>query len=155
MEGRSEAPQAECTVTVRPNCSLSPALRHFFLCFIASVSFGIALVFAWLGAWMVLPFAGLEVGLLVWAFRELACHADDYEKITISNDRLLVESREAHKFSRHEFDRHWAQVVLISDPSGARQVALRSHGKQVEVGRCLTPDAREALMKELRIRLSN
>ena len=113
------------------------------------------MVFAWLGAWLILPFAGLEVGLLAWAFRHLACHANDYEKITIRDDCLLVESRDADKVSRHEFSRHWAQVVSVSDSSGARQVALRSHGRQVEVGKCLTPDAREALMKELRIHLSN
>lgn len=155
MEGRSVAPPAECTMMVRPNCSLSPAARYFSLCFIASVSFGIAVVFAWFGAWLILPFAGLEVGLLVWAFRQLACHADDYEKITIGDDRLLVESRDAEVVSRHEFNRHWARVVAVSDSSGARHIALRSHGRQVEVGKCLTPDAREALMKELRIHLSN
>ncbi len=139
----------------RPNCSLSPAARYFSLCFIASVSFGIAVVFAWLGAWLVLPFAGLEVGVLVWAFRHLASHADDYEKITIRDDRVLVEWRDADRVSRHEFNRHWARVVAVSDSSGARQVALRSHGKQIEVGRCLTSEAREALRKELQIHLSN
>lgn len=155
MEGRSVAPPAECTMMVRPNCSLSPAARHFSLCFIASVSFGIALVFAWLGAWLILPFAGMEVGLLVWAFRQLGCHANDYEKITIQDDRLLVEVKDAENLSRHEFNRRWAQVVLKCDSSGSRQVALRSHGREVEVGRCLTPAAREALVKELRIHLSN
>lgn len=155
MEGRSAAPLAECTIMARPNCSLSPAARYFSLCFIASVSFGIAVVFAWLGAWLVLPFAGLEVGVLVWAFRHLASHADDYEKITIRDDRVLVEWRDADRVSRHEFNRHWARVVAVSDSSGARQVALRSHGKQIEVGRCLTSEAREALRKELQIHLSN
>ena len=140
---------------VRPNCSLSPAARHFSLCFIASISFGIALVFAWLGYWLVLPFAGLEVGLLVWAFRQIDCHADDYEKITVQDDRLLVEMKDAGHVSRHVFNRRWAQVVLVSDSSGVRRVELRSHGREVEVGRCLAPAAREALMKELRIHLSN
>jgi len=155
MEGRSAAPPAECTIVVRPNCSLSSAARHFSLCFFASVSFGIALVFAWLGAWLILPFAGMEVGLLVWAFRHFTLHADDYDKITIEEDRLLVELRVANQLSRHEFNRHWAQVVCVSDSSGARQPALRSHGRQVLVGRHLTSEAKEALAKELRIRLSN
>jgi len=113
------------------------------------------LVFAWFGAWLVLPFAGLEVGVLVWAFRHLGSHADDYEKITIRDDRLSVECRDAGRVSCHEFNRHWARVVAVSDPCGARQIALRSHGRQVEVGRCLTPDAREALLQELRVHLSN
>jgi uncharacterized membrane protein len=102
-----------------------------------------------------LPFSGLEVGLLVWAFRYVGRHANDYEKITIRDDRLLVETRDADHVSRYEFNRHWAQIVSVSDSSGARQIALRSHGRQVEVGRCLTSEAKEALLKELRIHLSN
>ena len=140
---------------VRPNCSLSPAERLFFLCFLASVSFGIALVFAWLGAWLILPFAGLEVGLLVWAFRQCSEHADDYEKITIKDDHLVIEARDASRMARHEFNRYWARVVCTSDASGVLHLALRSHGREVMVGKCLTSEAKQALAKELRIHLSN
>jgi uncharacterized membrane protein len=97
----------------------------------------------------------MEVGLLVWAFRHFAIHADDYEKITIVDDRLLVESRDADRVFRYEFNRHWAKVVCVSDSHGARSIALRSHGRQVEVGKHLTSEAREALARELRIHLSN
>jgi uncharacterized membrane protein len=155
MEGRSVAPPEERTMTVRPNCSLSPAERRFFLCFLATVSFGIALVFAWLGFWLVLPFAGFEVGVLVWAFHQCGEHAEDYETITIKDDRLVIEARDASRMARHEFNRYWARVVCTSDASGARQVALRSHGQEVVVGKWLTSEAKEALAKELRIHLSN
>lgn len=155
MDGTHAAQGAECTVMVRPNCSLSPTARRFFLLFIACVAFGIALVFAWLGAWLVLPFAGLEVGLLAWAFRELERHAQDYERISICGDRVLVERRDAEQVSREEFNRYWARLVTVSDPRGAARVLLRSHGRQVELGRALAPEARAIMLYELRSHLGN
>ncbi|MHB1232797.1 MAG: DUF2244 domain-containing protein [Burkholderiales bacterium] len=154
MEGSKAEPSADFVIIARPNCSLSPASRLLCLCVIASVAFGIALVFAWLGAWLVLPFAGLEVGVLVWAFRHIARHAQDYEKITLYGDRLMVECQNAGQISRYEFNRYWARVVL--EPAhGEWRVALRSHGRQVAVGRHMNCTQRQALAKALRIRLSH
>lgn len=155
MEGTHEPGGGERTVLVRPNCSLSPAERRFFLVFIASLTLGVALAFASLGAWPVLPFAGLEVGVLVWAFRQLALHAADYEKISINGDRVLVELQVAGRVDRFEFNRHWARVVMGVDVSGEPRVSLRSHGREVELGRLIAPEAREALARKLRIQLQH
>lgn len=155
MEGTHAAPGPECTVMVRPNCSLSPAGRRCVLFLIASVTFGIALGFAIAGAWPVLPFAGLEVGLLVWAFRELDGHAGDYELITIRGDSVVVERRDGHELSRHEFNRHWARLLTEQDGSGVQALRLRSHGREVVLGRCLAPEARAALARALRIHFDN
>ena len=154
MEGSNAEPLADFIIIARPNCSLSPASRLLFLCFIASVTFGIALTFAWLGAWLVLPFAGLEIGVLVWAFRHVARHAQDYEKITIQGDCLTVECRSVERVTRHEFNRCWARVMLEPAAHGECRIALRSHGRQVELGRYLNSAQRQALAKELRMQLS-
>ncbi len=49
-------------------CSISPTglLRVFVG--LALITLGIGAVFAWLGAWLVLPFSGLEVLVLAAAF---------------------------------------------------------------------------------------
>ncbi len=153
MEGTHPAAGDERTVLVRPNCSLSPAGRQRFLLFIALVALGIGLAFAGLGAWPVLPFAGLEVGVLFLAFRYLERHAADYEQIRICGDHVLVECREADTLRRYEFNRHWVRLVTAPDGPGGLQLRLRSHGREVELGRCLGPAAREALLRELRIHL--
>jgi uncharacterized membrane protein len=154
MEGKDAANGFDCTVVVRPNCSLTPAARRSFLVFIASVSLAIALAFAWAGAWPVLPFAGVEVGVLVWAFREIGRHDRDYEKISICGDRVLVERREADCLSRHEFNRHWVRLVNRRDGAGNPLVVLRSHGREVELGRTAAPAARQAVLHELRAHLT-
>lgn len=154
MEGSNAEPLADFIIIARPNCSLSPASRFFFLCFIASVTFGIALTFACLGAWLILPFAGLEIGVLVWAFRHVARHAQDYEKITIQGECLTVECRSLERVTRYEFNRRWVRVVLEPIAHGDYRIALRSHGRQWALGRYLSAAQRQALAKELRMQLS-
>ncbi|MEO1767007.1 DUF2244 domain-containing protein [Thiobacter aerophilum] len=140
---------------MRPNCSLSPAGRRGFLFLIAIVTFAIALAFAWAGAWLVLPFAGLELGVLVWAFRELDRHAADYEVISIRGDTVAVERRVGSRVTRHEFNRYWVRLVLKRDAAGELALCLRSHGREVVLGRCLAAQARAALAQELRNHFNN
>jgi uncharacterized membrane protein len=53
----------------RRHNSLSSSDRLLAFGFIAVVSMVIALAFAWLGAWLILPFAGIELVLIVWVAR--------------------------------------------------------------------------------------
>ena len=57
--------------------------RRGVFAFIFVVSLGIATAFAVLGAWLILPFAGLEMLVLYLAFRYVDRHAADYERIAI------------------------------------------------------------------------
>lgn len=155
MEGSTAEPPADFVIVARPNCSLSPAARRTLLYVLATLVFGIALVFACFGAWLLLPFAGMEVGLLAWAFRHCEAHAGDYEKIATSGDLLVVEWRDAGCLSRREFNRYWAQVAVVPLRRGECQVVLRSHGRVVEVGRHRCGDARRALAIELKMQLSH
>lgn len=133
--------------------ALRPAERRFAFGVIAAVSLAIALGFAWVGAWMILPFAGAEIAALYLAYRWIEQHADDYERVAVEGDVLVVESRERDRVRRFEFNRHWAQVALVRT-AGQCRVTVRSHGRQVEFGRLLSEEqCREAaagLTRELR-----
>jgi uncharacterized membrane protein len=154
MDGINTAAPADFSVTAQPNCSLSPAQRRSFLILMYCVTFGIAIGFALTGIWMVLPFAGLEMLALTLAFSYIGCHAGDYERISIKGDCLTVETLSYKDAHRHEFNRYWAKVVLARHSHGCR-VALRSHGREVEVGRFLTDEQRLALASQLKIQLGN
>ena len=130
----------------RRNNSLSSTGRILVFAFLFIVSVGIAGAFATLGAWLILPFAGLEMLGLYWAFRYVDRHAADYERIEIAGDRVRVEQFEAGRAVSYEFNRCWAQVV--AGPGGAR-LAFRSHGREVEIGRHVNDDERLALAREL------
>jgi uncharacterized membrane protein len=146
MEYSALAPAAGFSRVARRNNSLSSTGRIFVFGLIFVVSIGIACAFAALGAWLILPFAGLEMAVLCWAFHAVERRANDFERIAIDGDSVRVEICETGRAGTHELSRYWAQVVVSRD--GAR-LALRSHGHEVEIGRHLNDDQRLALAREL------
>ena len=139
---------AEFVYTARRNNSLSSNGRRFVFGFILTVALGIAVAFSLVfGAWPIVPFAGIEMAVLYGAFRYIDRHAGDYERITIRGDSVVVEVREGSRVTRHELNRCWAQVVCEAD--GVR-LALRSHGRDVEVGRHLSNEQRAEMARELK-----
>jgi uncharacterized membrane protein len=73
-------------------------------------------------------------------------HAADYECIAIDGDRIRVEIGEAGRAWSHELSRYWARVVIDADEG---RLALRSHGREIEIGRHLSHVQRVALAYEL------
>lgn len=145
---------ADYRVIARPNCSLSPRGRVAVVALIASFSLLVAIGFSLIGAWLVLPFAGLELLALAYAFYHIHCHAEDYESITIAGDHLAVEKRDYKNVSQIVFNRYWARVTLRELPSGEQCLLLRSHGKEVEFGRrFMDNQQRIALARQLKQRV--
>lgn len=134
--------------TARRNNSLSSSGRLLVFGFIFFVSVGIGLAFTLVfGAWLILPFAGVEMLGLYLAFRYVDRHAADYERLAIEGDRLQVEVLEGGRVSRFGFNRYWAQVICAGDGS---RLAVRSHGREYEIGRHLNEQQRLAVARELR-----
>ena len=138
---------ADYVFTARRNNSLSSSGRLLVFGFILTVSLGIAAAFSVIfGAWPILPFAGIEMGVLYLAFRYIDRHAGDYERITIRGDSVAVEVREGTGVRRFELSRYWARVVC--EREGTR-LALRSHGREIEVGRHLCEEQRLEMARDL------
>lgn len=132
----------------RRNNSLSRSGRLLTFGLTSSVSLGIAFAFGVaFGAWFVLPFAGLEMLVLYLAFRFIDEHAGDYERVAIQGNRVDVEIVDGRAVRCFEFNRHWSQVVC--EEGGAR-VALRSHGRELEIGRHLCEEQRMLMADELK-----
>lgn len=129
--------------------SLSSAELRKAFWLVAVVSLAVALGWSAMGAWLVLPFAGLEVGALFIAFRSFSRRADDYERVVIRGDRLMVECQRQGRVSRFDANRHWTQIIVREGVRG-RQVALRSHGKEIEFGTFLSERARMQAVRKLR-----
>ena len=142
------------TIVARPNCSLSAKGRIGVVAIIASLSMAVAIGFSLNGAWLVLPFAGLELVALAYAFYYIHCHSADYESITIAGDQLAIEKRSYNAVSQIVFQRYWARVLLRDLPSGDQCLLLRSHGKEVEFGRYfMNNNQRLALARQLKKRV--
>ncbi|HEY3327080.1 MAG TPA: DUF2244 domain-containing protein [Novimethylophilus sp.] len=142
------------SITGRPNCSLSPAgsLCIFFL--ISLFTLGIAFGFFLIGAWLVLPFTGAELLVLYFCLHLVWRHADDYERLTIDHDKVLVEKHAPGSDICVELNGYWARVTLDCMPDGyCRRLALRSHGKEIEFGRHLSSEERLDVGRLLKSRL--
>jgi len=132
---------------VRRNNSLSTSGRLVVFGLVVFVSVGIGLAFTLVfGAWPILPFAGVEMLILYLAFRHVERHAGDYERLAIAGDRLEVEVLDGGRYSRFGCNRQWVQ--LVCDRDGGR-LALRSHGREFEIGRHLNEQQRLSVARQL------
>ena len=136
------------SLILKRNCSISPAgLAGVFLA-LALVVLVIGIGFAIAGAWLVLPFAGIEVLLLGAAYVMWARHAADYERIVLDAGRLTVEVAQAQKTLRYEMEARRARVCLEE-----QRVVLRGAREELELGRHLDAQTRARFAAELQKRL--
>lgn len=125
---------------LRPNPPLPRRGRMTFLGILAAVMGSYALLLAGRGFWLVLPFAGLELGALAAALHVSARRASCVETVEINDCDLRIRRRDPYRTATAEFASGWARVRLT--PRGARWHGLclevGSHGRWVELGRFLT-----------------
>ena len=152
MHDGSAADNQVFSLFAKRNCSLEWAERWRAFWLIASISVIIAGAFAAFGAWLILPFAGLEIGALYLAFRLLDRRASDYERLTIDGDRLVVEQKRQGRVTRFEGNRLWAQVV-VRRQSERVELALRYRGREIEFGTFLSDEARSSAARSLQEQL--
>lgn len=145
-----QAEQDDFCFYSRPNCSLTQGQRKTVFCGIAAVTLAIAATFGWLGYWLVLPFAGLEIGVLAWAFEALDRRAGDYEFLRIRGDEILIERRRNDSLERRTLNSNWTQLVLMDLGAGGKvKLALRSYGQETEFGSFLVDEERLKLARKL------
>ena len=132
-----------------PNRSLGPAGRRWVLGGIAATALGVASGAVAIGAWPVMPFAGLEVALVALAFRVVRLHDGDFERLEIGEHEVWVEARRARSVTRFVAHRPWARVVVRE--SGMRcSLRLTYGGRSEPLGRLLSDEGRRALARRLR-----
>ena len=136
------------SLILKRNCSISPAGLACVFAALAVAALAIGVGFAIAGAWLILPFAGLEVLLLCGAFILQARHATDFERIELDRDRLRIEVAEAQRVACYELDARRARVRLEND-----HLTLRDGARELEVGRHLDAESRRAFAAELKNRL--
>jgi uncharacterized membrane protein len=123
---------------------MSPAALAAVFAALAGVVLLIGIGFAIAGAWLILPFAGLEIALLCAAYLAYARHAADYERIEMHGGRVRVEVAEGRAIRQVEFASKGTRLCVEEE-----RVLLRGAGQELEIGRHLDADARVKLAAEL------
>lgn len=137
----------------RPNRSLGIVARRWVLGMIAATTLGVAAGAMAFGAWPVMPFAGLEVAFLAFAFRVLGRHDADFERLEVGEHEVRLEARDASRHTRLVAHRPWARVEMAG--RGTRcSLRLAYAGRTVPLGRMLSDEGRRQLAESLRGRIS-
>ena len=112
---------------------------------IAATTLGVAAGAAAFGAWPVMPFAGLEVALVAFAFRVLGPPRRGFRAARDRRARGAgVEARDAGGSSRFVAHRPWARVVM-QDAAARCTLRLAYAGRTVPFGRMLSDEGRRRL----------
>ena len=146
----------DATVVVRPNASLPwAAMRPVMLCLTAAIAV-VAVYFAYRGAWLVLPFAGLEALAVCIGFYLSARWAVTREVLQLDGPDLVVSRGRRHPTEVARLPRFWTRVALVRDPRGwhPSRLYLESRGRRVQIGSVLIEAERQQLAGWLRQRLA-
>jgi uncharacterized membrane protein len=140
-----------------PRCSLTASSARVFIAVVGGTCFAVASVFAAQGFWPVLPFAGLEIGLLVWAVRASMREGSRRETIEIDEERITIRRIDERGEHFSVFPRHGSRVTLRTPQTALHpsRLLLESRGRVCEVGRFLTEDARQSLAARLQQLVGN
>lgn len=138
-------------ITLAPNCSLTPRAAWGFCASLCIVTFAIAAMVAARGFWPVLPFAGLEMGLLGWAMHTSLQRRHHRQTITVTDESVEIEDVHPDRSERVMFQRYWARVKMraAESPLHPSQLTIESHGRRCEIGRFLNEQERRSLAKRL------
>jgi uncharacterized membrane protein len=136
---------------VRPNRSLSAAgiAAMCLACSALALTVGIGL--ALVGAWMVLPFAGVEIVVIGVLCRWLYRHLDDCEVIAVGSERIGVRQRCGRAESYEEFQCYWTRVVLErGNERRPSRLWIGSHGRYLRLAEHINEGDRRRLADALR-----
>jgi uncharacterized membrane protein len=137
--------------TLRPSPPMPPSALKLVLALVATINLVFGSVLALQGAWLVMPFMGLDVALLAWAFRASLNASRRHERVLLTPSTLTVE-RHPPKGPPSEIalNPYWVRVDMADPPEPGSQLTLWSHGKSVRVGAFLGPDEKLDLARVLK-----
>jgi len=148
-----ETNSEECThsILLRPNQSTDWKSSLLFIFIIAFTCLSIGIGFAFAGAIMILPFAGLEVlfvGICVYLVMKKTYKQ---EVITLTKEKLKIEKGEGKINQVWEYYRMWSFVSVErpEHPWYPAHIVVTSKGERVPIGDFLTEDEKEDLVNNL------
>ena len=150
MVSVEEKSNSNYLITLSPNSSLTGVYRIIFLASISFICVGIATVFYFFGAYLILPFAGIEIAILLIAFYLSFKWSSRKELIYISQEVVKIE-KGIHKaeYLWEEF-RTFTSFQIEKDANKSLRLSFRSKGDDVIVGDFLNEDDKNILINEIR-----
>jgi uncharacterized membrane protein len=141
------------SVTFKPNSSLTASSKLRVILFLSVIPSLIGIGFSMIGVWLVMPFVGLELVALAYAFYYINAHENDYESITIEGEKLEIKTCYRGEVKNKILNPYWTKLVQRELANGELELGLMSHGKEIVVGKYLTRDQRQTIAEQLKKRI--
>jgi uncharacterized membrane protein len=149
--------ELEKTIMVMPNRAMP--WQHIMMIYllISGVTISIAFGFFTQGLTLILPFAGLELLALGVVLYISAWRSNIKEVVNVTEEKIRIEIGRNAPEKTYELDKAWAKVVLERSWNNwyPSRLLLRSHGRQLEIGKFLNEQERQCLGVELKKVINN
>jgi len=139
-------------ITLTPNKSLSWKSNILFILAISVTCAVIGIAFYIAGAFLILPFAGLEIILVGTCVYLVVQRSYKQEIITLTPEKLKIEKGISKPNQFWEYFRIWAFVVVEKPkhPWYPAHIVITSKGERVPIGDFLTEKEKLDLVDKLR-----
>ena len=137
-------------ISLSPNSSLVGIYRVIFLASITFVCGGIAITFYFVGASLILPFAGIELTVLFIAFYLSFKWSSKKEKIYISQETVKIEKGINRAEYLWEEFRTFTSFQIKKEKDKTLRLSFKSKGQDVYFGDFLNEDDKNLLKDSIK-----
>lgn len=142
--------EPEFAAILTPHRSLSPGGFVFLMSAVGVISCAAGIAFTAAGAWPVLCFFVLNVGLIYHAFRLNYRSGELYETVNVTTDTVTVTRVLPSGLARQwEFNPYWARCEVSECRGRATELTLASHGRRLVFGGFLNDDEKRDFAQAL------
>lgn len=140
-------------IVLSPNMSACWQTTKYFLYIVCSFALIIAISFAAVGAWMILPFAGIEILALLIVMYRVSKKCYRKEVIHLNKEAITVEQGQNKPQTRWNSEIFWTRLIVQSSghPWHSDKLYLRGRHDQIEIGSFLNDQEKLALVKQLSV----
>ena len=137
----TDAKPVRFDAVLQPHTTLGPRGFLLFMAVFGTVNLIAGVSFVLIGSWPVFGFAVLDVLLVYYAYRMNFYASRRYETIRLTDDSLTVlRVSPSGKRRRIRFQPYWLKIQMDNPPQPDSALMLRSHGRELEIGKFLTPE---------------
>jgi uncharacterized membrane protein len=140
-------------ITLSPNRSATWQQTKIVIFVMAFVMMVIALAWTFVGAWVILPFAGLELGLFALLMYKVSKFTYSRQVINIDKNQVTIAWGAKKLEQTHQIQREDLYVYYWEADEGWHlpRISLSQHLTNVEIGKFLNLEDRQQLKDELEL----
>ena len=137
-------------ITLTPNRSLTWRQSIIVMCVLGGFCLSIAVVWAFVGAWLILPFAGLEVGLLALVMYLVSKNSYMRQTLLFNEQYVSFNSGKNSAAQQMLFPRHQLTLITyeVHHPEDVKELYLVAGTKRQRIGEFLNLDDQAKLLSQ-------